>query len=55
MLRIHPSPLPPDPPAAGGSPLPARSSVISSGSPLPPDPRFLLAAGDPSPFPRPAA
>jgi hypothetical protein len=39
MPRIHPSPLPPDPAAVTGSPLPTKATVIVSGSPLPPDPR----------------
>jgi hypothetical protein len=39
MGRFHPSPLPPDPTAVTGSPLPTKPTVIVSGSPLPPDPR----------------
>jgi hypothetical protein len=55
MLRIrHPSPLPPDPAAVIGSPLPAKPIAIIAGSPLPPDPRVRLVGDDPSPLPRAA-
>jgi hypothetical protein len=50
MRRMrHPSPLPPDPAAVIGSPLPTKQVAIVDGSPLPPDPRILLAGG-PSPL-----